>query len=148
MKTKYPPVAQRGDASKPQPVSQVSSGNTEGSRCLVHVPDPFRPVRGSHAHPIALADLLTDETIEHVRQTAHLLQSKWYCHGGRDFTEWNGYSLGKMVAGAMLRNKLHGALSNYMACRDLLQRRPDTTHIDLRHDPGIVPGIWQHECNR
>jgi hypothetical protein len=87
MKTKYPPVAQRGDASKPQPVSQVSSGNTEGSRCLVHVPDPFRPVRGSHAHPIALADLLTDETIEHVRQTAYLLQSKWYCHGGRDFTE-------------------------------------------------------------
>jgi hypothetical protein len=116
------------------------------SSCLVHVPDPFRPVR--HARQIALADLLTDEAIEHVRSSAYLLQSEWYCHGGRDFTQWNGYSLGKMVAGAALRNKLHGALSNYVACLELLRRFPETTQIDIRHDPGIVPEIWQNECSR
>lgn len=148
MKTNDSAVAKRGDASEPQPVSQVLPGNVEQSRWLVQVPDPFRPVHGGDARPIALADLLTDASIEHVRQTAYRLQSKWYGYGRRDFTDWNGFSLGNMVAGAMLRNELHGALSNYVAYHELLQRHPNATHIDVRHDPGIVPRIWQHECNR
>ncbi len=118
------------------------------SRYLVHVPDPFRPVDGRHRFPIALTELLDDADIEHVRQAAFQLQSRWFCFEGNDFTQWNRYCLGKMVAGAMLRNQFHGAISNYLAFCELLQRHSDTKRIDIRPDPGIVPGIWQNECGR
>jgi hypothetical protein len=117
-------------------------------RCLVHVPDPFRSLDGRHSMPIALSDLLTDATIEDVRKTAYVVQNKWYLHGGRDFSQWNGFSLGKMVAGPALRNELHRALSNYGAYCRQLEQRPGTKDIDVRHDPGIVPKVWQHESTR
>jgi hypothetical protein len=120
----------------------------EGSRFLVHVPDPFTPAHHLDALPVALAELLTDENVEHVRQATYRLQNQWYCHGGRDFTDWNGYSLGKMVAGSVLRNALHGALSNYLACCELLARHPNIKRIDVRHDPGITPDIWQSKSDR
>jgi hypothetical protein len=126
----------------------MSTHRVAGSRYLVHVPDPFRPAQGREARPVALVDLLTDATIEHVRQATYHLQSQWYCHGGRDFTQWNGYSLGRMVAGPVLRTALHGVLSNYLACCELLARDPNTTGIEVRHDPGIVPDIWRNASDR
>lgn len=128
--------------------ANTTGGLSDGSRYLVHVPDPFRAAHDRDACPVALADLIPDATIEHVRQATYVLQSQWHSHGERDFTQWNGYSLGKMVAGPALRNAIQAVLCNYLACRELLARHPNISEIDMRNDPGIVPDIWQHESDR